>query len=127
MCGGGNQGRWQLWIPSILTNDTMLYAQGFSATLHYQLWTGQVHTAEALALKDQAVTRINHSLNDPATVASDATVGSVLCLAFATNLEVCHESPPQFSLALESCIKETTELSFPSERSHFSQGDLHAC
>lgn len=65
----------------------MLYAQSFTATLTYQIWTRQIDAPEALALKDQAVTRINRSLTESTDV-SDATLASVLCLAFSTSMEV---------------------------------------
>ena len=39
-------------------------------------------------LKDQAVTRINRSLSESTDAVSDATLASVLCLAFSTHLEV---------------------------------------
>ena len=75
-------------MPSLVTNETVLYAQSFSALLTYQLWTRQVYAPEALALKDQAVTRINRSLTESIDAVSDATLASVLCLAFSTHLEV---------------------------------------
>ena len=75
-------------MPSLVTNETVLYAQSFSATLTYQLWTGQVYAPEALVLKGQAVTRINRSLSESTDAVSDATLASVLCLAFSTHLEV---------------------------------------
>lgn len=66
----------------------MLYAQSFSATLTYQVWTRQFDASEALVLKDQAVTRINRSLTESTDAVSDATMAAVLCLAFSTHMEV---------------------------------------
>ena len=75
-------------MPSFMTNETMLYAQSFSATLIYQVWTRQFDAPEALVLKGQAVTRINRSLTESTDAVSDATLASVLCLAFSTHVEV---------------------------------------
>ncbi|KAK0510174.1 hypothetical protein JMJ35_007568 [Cladonia borealis] len=87
VCGGGPNGRWQLWMPSFLTNETILYAQSFSATIIYQIWTRHFDASKALVLKDQAVTRINRSLTESPDAVSDATVASVLCLAYSTHME----------------------------------------
>ena len=79
-------------MPSLVTNETVLYAQSFSALLAYQTLTRQVNAPKALILKDQAVTRINRSLSESIDPVSDATLASVLCLAFATHLEVSQNS-----------------------------------
>ena len=68
----------------------MLYAQSFSATVIYQVWTRQFDASEALLLKDQAVRRINRSLNESTDAVSDATLASVLCLAYSTHMEVSY-------------------------------------
>ena len=90
VCGGGSNGRWQLWMPSFLTNETILYAQSFSATIIYQIWTRHFDSSKALVLKDQAVTRINRSLTESTGAVSEATVASVLCLAYSTHMEVSY-------------------------------------
>ena len=68
----------------------MLYAQSFSATVTYQVWTRHFDASEALVLKDQAVTRINRSLTESTDAVSDATLASVLCLAYSTHMEVSY-------------------------------------
>ena len=77
-------------MPSFLTNETILYAQSFSATIIYQIWTRHFDSSKALVLKDQAVTRINRSLTESTDAVSDATIASVLCLAYSTHMEVSY-------------------------------------
>ncbi len=75
-------------MPSLITNETVLYAQSFSAALLTQVWTRQFDAPEALVLKDQAVTRINRSLTESSDAVSDVSLASVLCLAYSTHVEV---------------------------------------
>ena len=96
ICGGEVHGRWEGWMPAVVTNDTMMYAQAFCAALHFQFWGRQSVSTDTWALKDQAVMRVNKSLHDPGFALSDSNVASVLCLAFASHVEAsCPDSDPR--------------------------------
>ena len=88
LCGGSIHGKWEVWMPTVLTNSTMMYAQAFCAATHFEFWGGQSTTADTWALKDQAVMQVNKNLGNPDFSQNDSNVAAVLCLAFASHVEV---------------------------------------
>ena len=88
LCGGNVHGRWEYWMPTVLTNNTMMHAQAFCAATHFEFWGRQSTSADTWALKDQAVMRVNKNLGNPDFSQNDSNVASVLCLAFASHVEV---------------------------------------
>ena len=93
LCGGNVHGRWEHWMPTVLTNRTMMHAQAFCAATHFEFWGRQSTSADTWALKDQAVMRVNENLANPDFSQNDSNVASVLCLAFASHVEVSKSSP----------------------------------
>lgn len=75
-------------MPEILGNDSLLYAQAFAAVNHINFMNPKAYKPERYALKEHAIQKINRKLNDPESAASDASIGAVLCLASAAQLEV---------------------------------------
>lgn len=75
-------------MPSILENETLLYAQAFSAVNHINFLEPKAYKAECYVLKGHAIHKINAKLNDAEEAASDANIGAVLCMASAAHLEV---------------------------------------
>ncbi|KAK3172394.1 hypothetical protein OEA41_005715 [Lepraria neglecta] len=94
VCGGRPDDKWKIWIPTITTEEAILYAQAFYVTLSFQIWSRQSNSPDALALKDQAlalkhqtILHINHNLNNSTIAVSDANLASVVTLALATHIE----------------------------------------
>ena len=75
-------------MPSILQNETLLYAQAFAAVNHINFINPKAYKAECYVLKGHAIHKINAKLNDHNEAASDANIGAVLCMASAAHLEV---------------------------------------
>lgn len=75
-------------MPSILHNETLLYAQAFAAVNHINFINPKAYKAECYVLKGHAIHKINEKLNDPDEAACDANIGAVLCMASAAHLEV---------------------------------------
>lgn len=88
LCGNDNYLAWEEWIPEILENDSLLYAQAFAAVNHINFMNPKAYKPERYALKEHAIQKINNKINDPEAAASDANIGAVLCLASALHLEV---------------------------------------
>lgn len=83
-------------MPSILQNETLLYAQAFAAVNHMNFMNPKAYKAECYVLKGHAIHKINAKLNEPDEAASDANIGAVLCLASAAHLEVRFLKPGVF-------------------------------
>lgn len=83
-------------MPSILENETLLYAQAFVAVNHINFLNPTAYKAECYALKGHALKKINEMLSDTDAAVCDDTIGAVLCMASAAHLEVC-------SLSLDGC------------------------
>ena len=88
LCGGDIHGRWEYWMPAIPGNDTMMYAQAFCAATHFEFWGRQNTTTDTCWLKDQAVIQVNKKIATPDFSQNDSNVAAVLCLAFASHVEV---------------------------------------
>ena len=88
LCGGDIHGRWEGWMPNIPGNNTMMYAQAFCAATHFEFWGRQSTTTDTCWLKDQAVMQMNKNVASPGFSQNDSNVASVLCLAFASHVEV---------------------------------------
>ena len=86
--GGTLDDRWKSWIPTMATEEAILYAQAFYATMRPQVWSCQSNTTDALALKHQAILHINRELSDSTAAVSMASLAAVLTLAFAAHIEV---------------------------------------
>lgn len=93
LCGGSIHGHWEVWMPTVLTNSTMMYAQAFCAATHFEFWGGHPTTAHTWALKDQAVMQVNKNLGNPDFSQDNSNVAAVLCLAFASHVEVSRLIP----------------------------------
>lgn len=88
LCGGDIHGRWESWMPNIPGNSTLMYAQAFCAATHFEFWGRRSTTTDTCWLKDQAVMEVNKNIASPNFSQNDSNVASVLCLAFASHVEV---------------------------------------
>ncbi|MCJ1470678.1 hypothetical protein MMC07_009325 [Pseudocyphellaria aurata] len=87
LCEVSDYEAWEQWMPSILQNETLLYAQAFAAVNHMNFMNPKAYKAECYVLKGHAIHKINAKMNDPDEAASDANIGAVLCMASAAHLE----------------------------------------
>lgn len=75
-------------MPSILSNEILLYSTAFAAVSHINFLNPEAYKAERWALKEQAIRKINQALNDVDAVENDCTIGAILGMAFVAHLEV---------------------------------------
>ncbi|MCJ1268824.1 hypothetical protein MMC22_008712 [Lobaria immixta] len=87
LCEDSDYNEWEQWMPPILENEILLYAQAFAAVNHINFINPKAYKAECYVLKGHAIHKINAKLNDHDEAASDANIGAVLCMASAAHLE----------------------------------------
>ncbi len=75
-------------MPTILENETLLYAQAFYAVNHINFLNPNAYKPERYVLKGHSIQKINERLNDTDAAASDGNLSAVLCMASAAHLEV---------------------------------------
>ncbi|MCJ1262409.1 hypothetical protein MMC22_002279 [Lobaria immixta] len=87
LCEDSDYNEWEQWMPPILENEILLYAQAFAAVNHINFINPKASKAEYYVLKGHAIHKINAKLNDRDEAVSDANIGAVLCMASAAHLE----------------------------------------
>ena len=87
-CRGRDGHVWQQWMPPILENEALLYAQAFAAVIHINFLNPEAYKSERWALKGQAIQKINETLNDINEDEIEYNIGAVLSMALVAQLEV---------------------------------------
>lgn len=106
---------WQQWVPIILKNETLLFAQAFAAISHINFLNSNVYGSECLALKGQAIRKINEGLNNTDEARNDANIGAILCMALVSPFEVCFLSLP---LHLSKTMDSNSLILLANARQH---------
>ncbi|KAL8821925.1 MAG: hypothetical protein Q9191_007212 [Dirinaria sp. TL-2023a] len=88
LCGGAYEGRWQQWMPLVISSQELLcYAQAYSAVGFFRFLGPETFDREIWSLKQRAIHRVNLSLQDPNFAVHAANIGAVLCMVYGATLE----------------------------------------